>query len=118
MLPPTEAAFMQHLKRAALATLRDKLALSPKPDLPLFDNFGWELTEGLLKPVPSTDPMWPDEMLKALTCNCEKGCSRNCPCEKRNVACFVGCLCTGTKETCYRAKAAFQSESEDDKEGE
>ena len=33
MLPPTEAAFIQHLKRGALATLRNKLALSPKPDL-------------------------------------------------------------------------------------
>ena len=79
MLPPTEAAFMQHLKRAALATLRDILALSQKPDLPPFDNFGWELTDETLKPVPTTDPMWPDEMLKALTCNCKKGCSRNCP---------------------------------------
>lgn len=41
LLPPTEDAFQQHLRRAALATLLDKTAHIPKPS-----HFSWRLRLG------------------------------------------------------------------------
>lgn len=40
LLPPTENAFLFHLKRAALATIIDKNADIAKPEIPPFRNFG------------------------------------------------------------------------------
>ena len=41
LLPPSEDAFEQHLKRAALATMIDKTAHIANPDLPRFSDYGW-----------------------------------------------------------------------------
>ena len=116
MLPTPVAAYMKHLRRAAFAIPRDKPSLSPKPDLSHIDQFGLELKVEKLKSVPSTDPIWPDEKLKILTFNCKKGCSHNCPCGNRNVSCFVDSLCTGTKDTWYRANSAVNSEGNEEGE--
>ena len=43
LLPPTEDAFLQHVKRAAYATILDKCAHVPKPVIPSFESYGWAL---------------------------------------------------------------------------
>ena len=54
LLPPTEDAFLLHLKRAALATIIDKNAHIAKPRIPSCTDFGWSLNDGKAVPIPST----------------------------------------------------------------
>ena len=56
LLPPTEDAFIQHVKRAALATLVDKAAHVAKPEVGPVTNYGWSFADGKRKlvPVPTT----------------------------------------------------------------
>ena len=102
LLPPTENAFDLHLKRAALATMTDKGAHIAKPDLPSFTDYGWVLSDGKAVPCPSTEPAWPMSMDKAISCNCIKGCQKNCSCSKKNIPCYLGCRCQGLETRCCR----------------
>jgi len=113
LLPPTEDAFLQHLKRAALATLIDKSSHISKPSLPPYDDFGWALEEDKLVPVASTQPAWPQQMTKAISCNCTKGCNRNCSCAKKKIPCYIGCCCQGSISKCSHAQCTAALESED-----
>jgi len=99
LLSPTEDAFIQHVKRAALATLVDKVAHGAKPEVGPVTNYGWSFV-----PVPTTQPAWPDHMSKKIACGCMKGCNRNCSCSKKGVPCYIGCRCQGSKDKCSRAK--------------
>ena len=58
LLPPTEDAFLQHLKRSVLATTIDKIA---KPIYPSLDYFGWPVKDGNLVPIQTTEPLWQNE---------------------------------------------------------
>jgi len=100
LLPPTEDAFVQHLRRAASATLVDKSANLPKPDLPSFDSYGWKTDGDSVVPVASTEPLWPKDVAEAIPCSCKKGCSHNCSCARRQVPCYIGCKCTGSPGKC------------------
>ena len=106
LLPPTENAFLLHLKQAALATLIDKSAHIAKPQIPSFTEFGWSLDKGNLVPLPSTQPAWPVSMKKAISCGCVKGCQRNCSCAKKAVPCYIGCRCQGLATKCSRIHTA------------
>ena len=103
LLPPIEDAFLLHVKRAALATILDKTAHIPQPNLEPFTNFGWSLVEKLF-PVPPTLPVWPDQMSKNISCGCLKGCNRNCSCSKKGIPCYIGCRCQGSERKCSRIK--------------
>ena len=115
LLPPTEDAFDQHLKRAALATLIDKNAHIAKPKLPKFSEYGWTINNGKAVPCPSTQQAWPRETQKALSCTCMKGCMKNCPCARRKRPCYKGCRCQGHEKRCKRMIAYIRdSEDSDD----
>ena len=105
LLPPTEDAFTQHVKRSALATIIDKRSHIATPTIPPYTHFGWtggaEIGTPLVPKLSTSDP-WPQQMSKALSCNCKKGCARNCSCAKRGVSCYVGCRCTGAQNKCSR----------------
>jgi hypothetical protein len=120
LLPPTENAFMEHLKRSALATAIDKSAHIARPEIPALDDYGWTLAAGRLIPVPVTASLWPDDMAKSVSCGCKTGCSKNCSCAKRQVPCFLGCKCHGSLEKCSRAKylIEFNESSNSDSEGD
>lgn len=93
-LPPTTGAAMQHSLRAYLQT-RDWLMLqSPSKDVL---EYGWKLTERGYAPVPSTDPIAPDYLLKFASCNCAGNCSSfRCSCKKQGVKCISACgICHG-----------------------
>ena len=110
LLPPTENAFLLHLKRAALATLIDKSAHIAKPQIPSFTEFGWFLDKGNVVPLPSTQPAWPVSMDKIISCGCVKGCQKNCSCAKKAVPCYIGCRCQGLATKCSRIHTAtFES---------
>ena len=75
LLPPTEDAFIQHLRRAALATVLDKTAHISKPNIQPCQDYGWTMDDGNFVPVPSTQPAWLQQMTKTISCGCIKGCN-------------------------------------------
>ena len=50
VLPHTESAYEEHLKRAALAC---------KPNVEPYEDYGWTVDHGYLVPVQSTRQAWP-----------------------------------------------------------
>ena len=103
LLPPTEDAFFQHLKRAGLATIIDKTAHIAKQDLPSPEDYGWTVEGDRFVPTAMTQSAWPQDMDKGISCHCKKGCVINCTCGKQSVACYIGCKCTGSSAKCSRA---------------
>ena len=88
-LPPTTGAASQHSLRAYLQC-RDWLLLKT-PSLDVLE-YGWTLGELGYAPVPSTEPIAPNYLLKCITCNCEGDCStRRCCCKKQGVKCISAC---------------------------
>ena len=112
LLPPTDDAFMQHLKRAALATIIDKSAHNPKPKDICIEDYGWTLVDDNPVPVMATLPPWPEQMNTAVCCKCTKGCKRNCSCAKNGITCYVGCRCGGSVDKCSRIQLTESEESE------
>ena len=78
LLPPTESAYEQHIKRVALATAIDKSAHICKPNVEPCEDYGWTVDNGNVMPVQSTRQAWPQQMMNTISCGCTKGCSRNC----------------------------------------
>jgi len=87
--------------------------VQPWPSLPPYDDFSWALEEDKLVPVASTQPAWPQQMTKAISCNCTKGCNRNCSCAKKKIPCYIGCCCQGSISKCSHAQCTAALESED-----
>ena len=82
-LPHTTGAAAQHSLQAYLQT-RDWLMLQ-SPSLDARD-YGWQLSERVYAPVPSTDPIAPDNLLMFVSCNCAGDCSSlRCCCKKQGV---------------------------------
>ena len=77
LLPPTESAYEEHLRRAALAF---------KPNVEPCEGYGWTVDNGYMMPVQSTRQAWPQQMMHTISCGFTKGCSRNCSCAKKNIA--------------------------------
>ena len=105
MLPPTEGAFLQHLRRSALATYIDKHATDAKPDLPPSEDYGWSKGEDGYQPVTTDQPVWPEKIPASFSCNCRKGCNSNCSCDQKKVDCYIGCFCMGSVKTCKKGKS-------------
>lgn len=110
LLPPTEDALLQHVRRAALATLTAKTSHIPNPTAVAVSEYGWSLVDNKPVPVMSTQPAWPQEMKNAVSCRCNKGCTRNCSCTKNNIQCYVGCRCGGSVNRCRRAHPQCEGE--------
>ena len=88
-LPPTEGAAAQHSLRAYLQT-RDWILLQSMSLNPI--DYGWTLGVHGYEPVPTLDPMAPEEVLKFTSCNCHADCSnRRCSCKKNGVTCISAC---------------------------
>ena len=90
---------------------------SPPPHHDLTD-CGWTLESvtGKIIPICSTQPPWPQQFTKTLSCRCKKDCSRNCSCNKRSIPCYIGCRCQGSMSKCSRAQcnAALVNSSDSD----
>ena len=109
VLPPTESAYEQHLRRAVLTC---------KPNVEQCEDYGWTVDNGYLIPVQLTRQAWPQHIMHTIS----SGCSRNCSCAKKNIACrpvYLGCRSQGSKK-CGRARytTAFDSRSNSDNDNE
>ena len=88
-LPPTTGAAAQHFLRAYLQT-RDWLILQ-SPSLDVLE-YGWKQGKQGYAPVPTTDPIAPDYLLKLVSCNCAGDCGTlRCCCKKQGVKCISAC---------------------------
>ena len=109
-LPPTEGAAVQHSLRAYLQT-RDWILLQSMSPNPC--DYGWTLGVHGYEPVPTLDPMAPENLLKFVSCNCHGDCSsRRCTCKKNGVMCIPACgVCKGI--TCANCTRDFVESEED-----
>jgi hypothetical protein len=104
-LPPSEASFKQHVKRAAWQTgiwLSSHIA---KPDFGSAEGHGWHKDENhILTPVYFEGPT-SSELLKGLVCSCagKKMCKKTCGCTKGNLSCCELCPCRADGENCHNA---------------
>lgn len=108
-LPPTTGAAAQHSLRAYLQT-RDWLVLQ-SPSLDVLD-YGWKLGDQGYEPVPLTEPIAPDYLLKFVSCNCMGDCTTlRCSCKKQGVKCISACgNCYGS--TCQNTNQPYDERSE------
>ena len=101
--PPTEDAFRLHLLRCLIATLEQKRAHLPDPNLPSATEFGWRQGIGHLEPVPLLEAPFPAITQTVKGCNCiASKCRLRCSCKQNQVACCIACKCEGKREKCDR----------------
>ena len=93
-LSPTEGAAAQHSLSAYLQTrdwiLLQSMSLDPS-------DYGWTLGVHGYEPVPTLDPMAPEELLQFTLCNCSGDCGNQWySCNKNGVKCISACgVCKG-----------------------
>ena len=111
-LPPTEGAAAPHSLRAYLQTrdwmLLESMSLDPS-------KYGWMVGIHGYEPVPTLDPMAPEELLQFTNCNCHGDCSnRRCSCKKNGVKCISACgICKGTScKNCIEDDEEFDEDSD------
>ncbi len=112
ILPPTEGAAAQHSLRAYLQTrdwmLLESMSLDPS-------SYGWIVGSQGYEPVPTLQPMAPEELLEFTSCNCKGNCSnRRCSCRKNEVTCISACRnCKGiTCKNCIDDEEELEEDSD------
>ena len=95
-LPPTQAALLQHLKRAVLQAGHVwSQALNPSPELPSPKYWGWKWTSSGWTPVWTDLPDASKACSELVHCGCRKGCKHQCKCKAMNLQCTDLCFCKG-----------------------
>ena len=99
-IPPTQAALLEHLKRAVYQAAHVwSQALDPSPKLPSPENWGWQLTESVWKPLWTKLPEAAVSCSELVHCGCKKGCKHQCKCRVLNLECTEQCNCKGKCNT-------------------
>lgn len=107
LLPPTNDALLQHVKRAKYQTKIWRSALKSKMACPGPDANGWCVEDDKISIHWLTKDYAPKSILKTTKCGCKaKGCnSGQCACFKTGLRCTVLCSCKG----CTNANPADSS---------
>ena len=97
-LPPTSAAFYQHVRRSILqACYFWKQSLLPRQVIPDYGDWGWKFNDTVKQWVPFwttlQDASEACQFLKK--CGCKKACTGNCKCFKADARCSYLCACQG-----------------------
>lgn len=93
-LPPTRAAFLQHILRVNFVCKRDKSYTEYSPQLPVITENGWTSISGTLFPVMCEELPAPKAVLELTKCGCTTGCiRRSCGCLKNTLPCTPLCKC-------------------------
>ena len=97
-LPPTEAALLQHAKRAALQSgYYWHQCMSAQQTLPSPSDWGWVAdSSSHWKPLWTTLPDVAKCCPELLKCSCKKGCGKRCKCAKAKTMCTALCQCDGS----------------------
>ncbi|KAK3083940.1 hypothetical protein FSP39_005667 [Pinctada imbricata] len=98
-IPPTSAAFLQHVKRATYqAGYCWGLSLYPSPDVTDPFTWGWcKDTNGMLQPFWTQIGQASEACNELIKCGCksEHGCRGRCKCVKASMLCTALCKCGG-----------------------
>jgi hypothetical protein len=97
-LPPTEAALLQHTKRAVYQSgYCWYQSLSAQQILPSPSEWGWvDDGSGQWMPLWTTLPDVAKCCPELLKCSCKKGCGKRCKCAKAKTKCTALCQCDGS----------------------
>ena len=97
-IPPTQAALLEHTKRAAFQAGHVwGQMMVPSPFLPSPGDWGWQRNEAAGK----WDIFWTSlaeatsSCRELLRCGCKKGCKGQCKCHKAALQCTALCSCGG-----------------------
>uniref|UniRef100_UPI00358E0007 uncharacterized protein n=1 Tax=Myxine glutinosa TaxID=7769 RepID=UPI00358E0007 len=95
-IPPTQAALVQHVKRATYQGGHCwEQSLVPHCYLPSPCDWGWVDNDGQFDPLWTTLPEAAKSCYELNCCGCEKGCSGRCKCKKAALKCTALCACDG-----------------------
>ena len=94
-IPPTQAALVQHIRRAALQANFWEQMFSPVQSLLSPEHCGWTLIEGAWQPRWTDLPEVGDALRILVKCGCKKGCRNVCKCRKAGLECTALCFCGG-----------------------
>ena len=101
-IPPTSAALLQHVKRAAyMAGHFWGQSLIASPNFPSPSEWAWQhSSRGQWEPVWTLLPEVSKvcELLLKCSCQPEKGCKGRCKCVKSHLPCTTLCKCKGQCE--------------------
>ena len=96
-LPPTQAALMEHIKRACYqAGYCWACALQTEPELPSPSDWGWQKLTDKWEPKWSSLQPLSNSCSELISCQCKKGCTKRCKCHKACLPCTALCYCDGT----------------------
>uniref|UniRef100_UPI00358F05C7 uncharacterized protein n=1 Tax=Myxine glutinosa TaxID=7769 RepID=UPI00358F05C7 len=95
-IPPTQAALVQHVKRATYQGGHCwGQSLVPHCYLPSPCDWGWVDNDGQFDPLWTTLPEAAKSCYELICCGCENGCSGRCKCKKAALKCTALCACDG-----------------------
>ena len=97
-IPPTEAALLEHTKRAVLQALVWKEAVIPQPEVLDPEKWGWVKKDDTYRPVWTTLPEASKICSELVKCGCnveKRGCIGNCKCVRADLPCTALCACDG-----------------------
>ena len=94
-LPPTEAALVEHIKRASYQANCWNRALHLDP-LPNPTDWEWQKNSAGWQPLWTTLPETSESCRELIHCNCKKGCRGKCKCLKAALKCTPLCASSGT----------------------
>ena len=97
-LPPCEASFEEHARRAQWQSKVWMSSHVVKPNIGSPLEHVWERKSGKLVPVYFKGPM-ASELLEGLICSCtsRSRCTNNCSCSQNSLCCTELCTCHGSE---------------------
>ena len=87
-IPPTQAAFKQHTKRASYQAYCWSMAVIQIPELPSPEEWGWYKDSTGWHPLWTTLPEALQCCHELICCACKKGCTARCKCVKAALKCI------------------------------
>ena len=94
-IPTTQAALVEHIKRACYQANIWNQALILTPQLPCPSKWGWKQGSEGWEPLWTTLPEASVSCAELIRCGCTKGCTGRCKCVKAALKCTALCSCSG-----------------------
>lgn len=113
-LPPTDDAFVQHIKRAHLQARIWKCAETKDPQEDI-TKYGWIVRDGKPCPSPGITTAGPREVMEVVACSCatEKPCAfQKCSCKSVYLSCTSFCKCFTDGKVCQNEYTVKEYESD------